>query len=86
LVEAVSKTIFGQWACVKLLERGVICQPASHHWNNLKIIPPLTFTHAHSDTLVSAFVEVLSEYKGVASLVKDATGRLGRQMASGWSF
>ncbi len=86
LVSAVSKAMFGQWAAVKLLERGVICQPATQHWDVLKIVPPLTFTQEHADLLVNAVFDVLSEYQGVAPLIKDVTGRVGRQFLTGWSF
>ena len=86
LVRGVSKNIFGQWAAVKLLERQVICQPATHNWNILKLMPPLTLQKAEAEMLVDSVVDVLSEYRGVASIVKDATGRLGQQFLSGWAF
>ncbi|MBI5516012.1 MAG: aspartate aminotransferase family protein [Deltaproteobacteria bacterium] len=86
VVEGVARTMFGQWAAVRLLERGVLCQPASQHWNVLKVVPPLTLQRAEAETLVDAFAEVLGEYQGVGAVLKDVTGRLGRQFRAGWSF
>ena len=86
LVKTLSKTMFGQWAAVKLLERGVIVQPATQHWDTLKIVPPLTFTDAHAQQLAATIADVLGEYQGVAPLVKDVTERLGRQFMAGWAF
>ena len=86
LIDKVSTTVFGQWTAVKLLERQVICQPASHKWNALKLIPPLTLQAAEAELLVDAVVTVLDEYRGVTPLVKDVTERLGRQFLAGWAF
>jgi putrescine aminotransferase len=86
LVGAVTKSVFGQWAAVKLLEQGFVCQPASQNWNVLKIEPPLTLQAAEAKLAVDAIVSVLDEYQGVASLVNDVTERLGRQFLAGWSF
>lgn len=86
LLNKVSTTVFGQWTAVKLLERQVICQPASYKWNALKLIPPLTLADAEAEMLVDAVVAVLDEYRGVVPLVKDVTERLGRQFLAGWAF
>lgn len=86
LVEKVSTTVFGQWTAVKLLERQVICQPASHKWNALKLLPPLTLRAPEAELLVDAVVDVLDEYRGIVPLVKDVTERLGRQFLAGWAF
>lgn len=86
LVRAVSRAVFGQWASVKLLERGIILQPASRNWNVLKIEPPLTIQSAEVRALVDAIASVLDEYQGIGPLVNDVTERLGRQFLAGWSF
>jgi putrescine aminotransferase len=86
LLARASSTIFGQWAALKLLERGVICQPATHRWNVLKLMPPLTLSREHTQTLVDAVVGVLGEYRGVSRLMRDMSERLGRQFLAGWSF
>jgi len=86
LVRAVARSLFGQWASVKLLERGVICQPASQHWNVLKIEPPLTIQSAEVQTIVDSVAAVLGEYQGVPSVVSDVTGRIGKQFLAGWTF
>jgi putrescine aminotransferase len=86
LVRALARSVFGQWAAVKLLERGIICQPATQHWNVLKLEPPLTLKSSEVKTIVDTTAEVLAEYDGVTKLVNDVTGRLGRQFLAGWSF
>jgi len=85
-VEKISRSIFGQWAALRLLERGILCQPAVLHWNVLRLEPPLTIREADIERAVSAVGEVLDEYHGVAPLLKDVAGRLGRQFMRGWEF
>lgn len=86
IVRKVSKSVFGQWAALKLLERGILCQPASQQWNVLRLEPPLTVGAADVDRVVGAVGEVLDEYRGIAPLLKDVAGRLKRQHARGWAF
>jgi putrescine aminotransferase len=86
IVKKVSKSVFGQWASLKLLERGILCQPASQQWNVLRLEPPLTVKAADVDVVVAAAGEVLDEYRGIAPLLKDVAGRLKRQYAKGWTF
>jgi putrescine aminotransferase len=86
IVKKVSRSVFGQWASLKLLERGILCQPASQQWNVLRLEPPLTVKAADVDVVVAAAGEVLDEYRGIAPLLKDVAGRLKRQYAKGWTF
>ncbi|MDI3284299.1 aspartate aminotransferase family protein [Polyangium sp. 15x6] len=86
LVEAVSRRIFGQWLSVRLLEHGIVAQPASQQWNVLKLEPPLTVTDAEIDRVVDRIGALLDEYREVAPIVRDATARLGQQFAGGWRF
>lgn len=86
LVRAVSKQVFGQWAAVKLLERGVIAQPATQHWDVLKLEPPLTLQSREVDQAVAALGDVLDEYRGVSALVSDVVERVGKQFMAGWAF
>jgi putrescine aminotransferase len=86
LVEAISKRAFGQWVALRLLERGIICQPASQSWNVLKLEPPLTVTSEHVRQMIEALGEVLDEYRGVTPIVKDVTGRVLQQLMAGWKF
>jgi putrescine aminotransferase len=86
LVRAVSKQVFGQWAAVKLLERGVIAQPATQHWDVLKLEPPLTLQSREVDQAVAALGDVLDEYRGVSALVNDVVERVGKQFMAGWGF
>lgn len=86
LLERASSTIFGQWAALELLERGVICQPATHQWNVLKLMPPLTLTREHAHLLVDAVAGVLDEYRSVTRIMRDLGKRVGRQFLAGWRF
>lgn len=86
VVESVSEKVFGQWLSVRLLERGIVCQPASQHWNVLRIEPPLIVTREELDRTVSEIVELLSEYQKLGPLLKDVASRLTQQYRGGWSF
>lgn len=86
VVEAVSKRVFGQWLAVRLLEEGVVAQPASQQWNVLKLEPPLTVTDDEIDTVVEKIGGLLDQYREVAPILRDAGARLGSQFAGGWKF
>jgi len=86
VVEAVSRRIFGQWLAVRLLERGIVAQPASQQWNVLKLEPPLTVSDEEITRVVTEVSDLLDDYRDVGPIVKDAAERLGKQMTSGWRF
>jgi len=86
VVESVSEKVFGQWLAVRLLERGIVCQPASQHWNVLRLEPPLTISEAELERAVSETAELLRQYTGLSPLLKDVTARLSEQYRGGWSF
>jgi putrescine aminotransferase len=85
-VDIVSKRVFGQWLALRLLEKGVVAQPASQQWNVLKLEPPLTVTEAEIDRVVDAVVGILAEYRDMKKLLADVGQRFGSQLLSGWSF
>ena len=82
----VSEKVLGQWLALKLLEQGVICQPASHAWDVLKIEPPLTITPAEVEAAIDAIGGVLDEYRSVAKVLKDVTHTAASQAWNGWRF
>ena len=84
LVDLVSKRVFGQWLAVRLLDHGILCQPASQQWNVLKIEPPLSITEPEIDQIVDSIVAVLGEYTELRPLLTDVGQRLGIQLLSGW--
>jgi putrescine aminotransferase len=86
LVRLVSKQVFGQWAALELLERGVICQPASHHWNVLRLEPPLTIQAEQVQEAIDAVASVLDDYRSLPKLLDAVTRRLGRQFLNGGLF
>ncbi|MCA9793216.1 MAG: aspartate aminotransferase family protein [Candidatus Eremiobacteraeota bacterium] len=86
VVGAVSRNVFGQWLAVRLLERGIICQPAALRWDVLKLEPPLTISPEEVERLVDEVVGVLSAYRELTPLLRDVGKRLGRQFLAGWKF
>jgi putrescine aminotransferase len=86
LVEGVSRHVFGQWLALRLLEKGIVAQPASQQWNVLKIEPPLTITEAEIDRIVSTIASILAEYTDMATLMADVGRRLGSQALGGFKF
>jgi putrescine aminotransferase len=79
LVEMISRRVFGQWVALRLLERGIVCQPASQQWNVLRLEPPLTIRGEQVARLVETLAEVLDEYRGLVPILRDVTERLIRQ-------
>jgi putrescine aminotransferase len=86
VVDTVSKRVFGQWLSLRLLEKGILCQPATNQWNVLKLEPPLTVSEAEIDEVISAIAQILEEYRDIKSLVFDVGERLGKQFKGGWGF
>jgi putrescine aminotransferase len=86
VVEGVSEKVFGQWLAVRLLERGIVCQPASQHWNVLRLEPPLTISEAELEHAVAEIAQLLGQYTKLTPLLKDVTARLTEQYRGGWSF
>lgn len=85
LVSLTSKNVFGQWAALKMLEAGIICQPASQSWNVLRLEPPLTVGAEEVDRAVAALGDILDEYRSLPRLLKDVAARTGDQLTRGWS-
>jgi putrescine aminotransferase len=86
VVQSVSEKVFGQWLAVRLLERGILCQPASQHWNVLRLEPPLTITEAELERAVGEIAQLLGQYTKLTPLLKDVTMRLTEQYRGGWAF
>lgn len=86
LVRTVARGVFGQWLALCLLERGIICQPASQRWEVLKLTPPLIISEAEVDRIIHELATLLDEYRDLPSIVKDAGRRLGRQVLRDFQF
>ncbi|MFN7976215.1 MAG: aspartate aminotransferase family protein [Acidobacteriota bacterium] len=86
VVEMISRQIFGQWIAVSLLERGILCQPASQQWNVLKLTPPLTIGEPQIAHAAKTIVALLQDYRTLPPLLKDTVERLGRQALGGLRF
>jgi putrescine aminotransferase len=86
LGEEIARGILGQWLAVRLLEAGIIAQPASQKWNVFRLEPPLTVQSEQIDSVVDALGGILDEYRVLPALFKDVGQRLGRQFVAGWKF
>jgi putrescine aminotransferase len=86
LVDTVAEKVLGQWLCVKLLEAGVVAQPATQRWNVLKLTPPLTLEREHVETLVDCVGGILDDYPDPARVLRDAGLRVGEQALRGGAF
>lgn len=78
LVSIGSKKAFGQWISLKLLECGIICQPAAHRWDVLKIEPPLTIQAREIDRFIDTIGDIFDAYRTLPALVADITKRLAK--------
>jgi putrescine aminotransferase len=86
VVDALSKKVFGQWLAVRLLEKNIICQPASQQWNVLRLEPPLTTTEAEVIRTAEEIGNILAEYEDLLPLIRDVGERLGKQALGGFRF
>ncbi len=86
VVDTLSRKVFGQWLAVRLLEKNIVCQPASQQWNVLRLEPALTVTEAEIMRTVEAIGDILAEYTDMVPLLRDVGQRLGKQALSGFSF
>jgi putrescine aminotransferase len=77
-VSLVSRKLFGHWVSLKLLERGIVCQPAALRWDVLKVEPPLTIRQEEIALFVDAVADIFAEYCDLPSLLGDAAKRLAR--------
>ena len=71
--------IIGQWAALKMLERGVLSQPASLHWNVLRLEPPLTIRETEIERLAATVADVLDGYRDARTVLRDVAARTGRR-------
>lgn len=81
-----SKKVFGQWLALRLLERGILAQPATQQWNVLKLEPPLTVDDEDVDRVVAAVGGILDEYSDLLPLLRDVSERVIKQGRGGWTF
>ena len=86
VVSALARGVLGQWLSVRLLEQGLVAQPASQQWNVLKLTPPLLVEEAHLTRVVSAIGEIMDQYRELGPLLRDVAVRLGSQWKDGWGF
>jgi putrescine aminotransferase len=79
LVRGLARSVFGQWLALRLLEKGIVAQPASQRWDVLRLEPPLTIAEAEIDLIVETTASILDEYRSLTPLVRDVGRRLRAQ-------
>ncbi len=76
----------GQWFAVRMLEAGFLCQPAAHHWDVLKLEPPLTIDAADCDATVAALAAILDEYTSALGVLRDVGARMTARGRRGFAW
>jgi len=79
--------IYGQWIALKLLEAGIICQPAAASWNVIKFMPPLSIGESDINSAIATITRVINAYDSSARVIKESGLRmLGRNKSQQQSF
>ena len=78
LVGLASRKLFGHWISLKLLERGIVCQPCALRWDVLKVEPPLTIQETEIQLFLETVAAVFDEYRDMTRLLGDVAKRLAR--------
>jgi putrescine aminotransferase len=82
MVAMAAEKVIGQWMAVRLLERGVVCQPAAGAWNVLKLQPPLVISEVEVDELVAAVASVFESNRELPRVAAGVSARLLRRSAA----
>lgn len=78
LVSLASRKVFGHWISLKLLERGIVCQPAALRWDVLKVEPPLTIQESEVGRFVDTVAGIFDDYRNLPALLGDVAKRLAK--------
>ena len=78
VVDFASKKALGQWISYRLLQKGILLQPATHAWNVLKLTPPLSLQMSEAKLFIQAIVEVFAEASSFLKTTTDLTLHLGK--------
>jgi len=68
--------IYGQWIALKLLEAGIICQPAAACWSVLKFMPPLSIGADDIALAIDTITKVINRYDNAGSVIKESSLRM----------
>ena len=83
MIGSLSRRAFGQWLSQRMLEEGIVAQPASQRWNVLKLTPPLTVSDDEIDRVVSAVAAIFEEHRDLTALLRDVVRRVGPRPLGG---
>lgn len=86
LVQKVMDNVLGVWIVSRMLENGLMGALATHHWNILRLEPPLTITKEQIDTIIDKVSRALEEYQSIPKVLKDFGARVGSQWWRGWEL
>jgi len=68
--------MYGQWIALRLLEAGIICQPAASSWNVIKLMPPLSIGEKEVEWATSTICNVVNSYDSGSKVIKESSIRL----------
>lgn len=86
VAQTLATHLLGQWVALQLLERGILCQPASQAWNILKLTPPLTLQKTEALEISRHITEVLAQHHHLLPLIRRVLQRLRTQHQKKWKF
>ncbi|HEY6926760.1 MAG TPA: aspartate aminotransferase family protein [Steroidobacteraceae bacterium] len=76
--------IYCQWLCLRMLERGIVCQTASLHWNILKLTPPLGVKEPEIDAFLNVLESVMGEDDDIGRVCRKFAKRLSASDMHTW--
>ncbi len=76
MIGSLSRRVFGQWLSQRLLDEGILVQPAGQRWNVLKLTPALTVSDAEVDHLVAVVAGIFGEHQDLPALLRDVARRV----------
>ena len=86
LGESLARTVLSQWIAFRMLEAGVLCQPASQAWNVLRFTPPLTITDDEIDRLVGITGDVFDTCREVGPVLAALSRTVAARGLRGFVF
>ena len=69
------------WIALRLLESGIVCQPAIHAANVLKIEPPLTIAASEVEHAVDVLGRIFDEGRSLPALLEQVAARISQRMS-----
>jgi putrescine aminotransferase len=84
--EGLARTVLSQWLAFRLLEAGVLCQPASQAPSVLRLTPPLVIDEASVDRLVALVGEVFDTCREPGPVLQALARTVATRGLAGFPF